>query len=192
MHDYKGKIFKVVGSFNIQGKASRQPFITNFLRKNGLEPFNDKKHKEKDVAILVISEAEYNKFRLFVKRDCRSGGRLVKEKWIEDLIKNTALNPCDNYLWQEFVCVDDQDVRGDVKKFLEDDGDGDVPHDDSDDDDSGVDDSDYEEDDDDDDDDCDDDETGDGESSVDGSDDDESDDDEDDEGSDDSGWNGDY
>ncbi|KAH7247668.1 uncharacterized protein BKA55DRAFT_595229 [Fusarium redolens] len=67
MHDYKGTIFKLVGRFNIQGGVMKQAFATNVLCENGLQPFNDKKHREKEIGILVSSDAEYNKPSHFVE-----------------------------------------------------------------------------------------------------------------------------
>jgi hypothetical protein len=155
MHDYKGTIFKLVGRFNIQGGVMKQAFATNLLRENGLQPFNDKKHREEQIGILVISEAEYSKPSHFVEPVRVSGGRLVKKKWIEDLhIENEWFDPCGDYLWEKTVCVDDKDARDDDKKYLDsecqdddyEEGDGD---DESDDDESDVDESDVDESDDD-------------------------------------------
>ncbi|KAL5610459.1 hypothetical protein FOBRF1_006576 [Fusarium oxysporum] len=152
MHDYKGTIFKLVGRFNIQGGVMKQAFATNVLCENGFEPFNDKKHREREIGILVISDAEYNKPSHFVEPVRGSGGRLVKKKWIEDLhIKNEWFDPCGDYLWEKLVCMDDKDARDDDKTYLDNEWqdddyeEGDDDDDESDDDESGVDESDDDE-----------------------------------------------
>ncbi|KAF5968214.1 hypothetical protein FCOIX_11548 [Fusarium coicis] len=172
MHDYKGTIFKLVGRFNIQGGVMKQAFATNVLCENGLQVYNDKKHEGKDIGILVISEAEYNKPSDFVELVRESGGRLVKKKWIEDLhFKDKWFDPCGDYLWEKLVLLDEKDARDDDNKYL----DNEWQDDDYGDDDES--DDDYEPDDDDDESD-DDYESDDDESDDDESDDDESDDDE--------------
>ncbi|CZR49845.1 uncharacterized protein FPRO_16053 [Fusarium proliferatum ET1] len=145
MHDYKETIFKLVGRFNIQGGVIKQALATDILCKNGLRPFDHKNHDIKDIGILIISEAEYNKPSEFLGPVRDSGGRLVKKKWIEDLhFKRTWLDPCGDYLWEELGCVDDKDVSGDDKYKWQDDD-----YEQGDDDDDESDDDDYEPEDDD-------------------------------------------
>ncbi|SCN99837.1 uncharacterized protein FFB20_11013 [Fusarium fujikuroi] len=141
MYGDQKTIFKLVGRFNIQGGVIKQALATDILCKNGLRPFDHKNHDIKDIGILVISEAEYNKPSEFLEPVRDSGGRLVKKKWIEDLhFKRTWLDTCGDYLWEKLGCVDDKDVSDDDTDESEDD---DYEHGDDDDasdiDESGVD-----------------------------------------------------
>ncbi|EXL67338.1 hypothetical protein FOPG_16534 [Fusarium oxysporum f. sp. conglutinans race 2 54008] len=113
----------------------KQAFATNLLRENGLQPFNDKKHREEQIGILVISEAEYNKPSHFVEPVRVSGGRLVKKKWIEDLHIENEWDDDKKYLDSE--CQDDDYEEGD--------GDDESDDDEPDDDESDVDESDDDE-----------------------------------------------
>ncbi|RKL17368.1 hypothetical protein BFJ72_g15295 [Fusarium proliferatum] len=145
MYGDQKTIFKLVGRFNIQGGVIKQALATDILCKNGLRPFDHKNHDIKDIGILVISEAEYNKPSKFLEPVRDSGGRLVKKKWIEDLhFKRTWLDPCGDYLWEKLGCVDDKDVSGDDKYKWQDDD-----YEQGDDDDDESDDDDYEPEDDD-------------------------------------------
>ncbi|KLP06683.1 Uncharacterized protein Y057_9014 [Fusarium fujikuroi] len=140
MYGDQKTIFKLVGRFNIQGGVIKQALATDILCKNGLRPFDHKNHDIKDIGILVISEAEYNKPSEFLEPVRDSGGRLVKKKWIEDLhFKRTWLDTCGDYLWEKLGCVDDKDVSGDDKYKWQDDD-----YEQGDDDDDESDDDDYE------------------------------------------------
>ncbi|KAI3573224.1 hypothetical protein IWW34DRAFT_810632 [Fusarium oxysporum f. sp. albedinis] len=123
MHDYKDTIFKLVGRFNIQGGVMKQAFATNLLRENGLQPFNDKKHREEQIGILVISEVEYNKPSHFVE---------PKTVCVDD---KDARDDDKKYLDSE--CQDDDYEEGD--------GDDESDDDEPDDDESDVDESDDDE-----------------------------------------------
>ncbi|KAJ4152158.1 hypothetical protein NW765_017667 [Fusarium oxysporum] len=119
MDKYKDTIFKLVGRFSIQGGGVKQEIARDLLREYGLQPFDKKKHQADQIGILVISEKEYFKTPNHIVQSIRdSGGRLVRNSWLEDLYNMKKwFEPRGNYLWEETDCVNDEDAGDDYEEY---------------------------------------------------------------------------
>ncbi|KAF5018846.1 hypothetical protein F66182_9175 [Fusarium sp. NRRL 66182] len=102
MDQFKGTKFVLSGNLDVDKKKAKHTQIARLLSKYGLQEYHIKKHKGEKVGICVISELIYKKNGEELQKIRETGGRILKESWIQDLHSlRRWVKPDGLHLWEE-------------------------------------------------------------------------------------------
>ncbi|KAF4957154.1 hypothetical protein FSARC_11363, partial [Fusarium sarcochroum] len=102
MEKFKGTIFHLAGNLRLGKKSAKFSDLSSILRQYGLKPFDKNDHTDDQIGIFVLTEKEYEKNRPMAQHSRESGGRLVTNKWIQDISQsNKWIEPDGDYLHEE-------------------------------------------------------------------------------------------